>query len=132
MNHKHLCNRSSGFTLIELMVTVAILAIISAIAYPAYTGYVATSRNVEGMDNLSAIQIAEEEYAGDNNGAYFAGATTAALQTASGNLWTAAPPTEAAREFAYAVTLNGTTGYTATATGKGGKVPASVILTVTK
>lgn len=124
--------KMNGFTLIELMVTVAILAVIAAIAIPAYTGYIATARNVEGMDNLSAIQLAEEQYAADNNGAYFAGATTAALQTAGGNLWTAAPATEAAREFAYAVTLNGTTGYTATATGKGGKIPATVILTVTK
>ena len=124
--------KMNGFTLIELMVTVAILAVIAAIAIPAYTGYIATARNVEGMDNLSAIQLAEEQYAADNNGAYFAGATTALVQSNSTNLWVAAPATEPAREFAYAVTLNGTTGYTATATGKGVKVPASVVLTITK
>ena len=125
--------KMNGFTLIELMVTVAILAVIAAIAVPAYTGYISTARNVEGLDNLSAIQIAEEEYAAGNNSAYFAAATTtAALEAASGNLWVAAPATEAARNFTYTVTLIGTTGYTATATGKGGKVPASVVLTVTK
>ncbi len=125
----------NGFTLIEIMVTVAILAVIAAIAVPAYTGYISTARNVEGLDNLSAIQIAEEEYAAGNNSAYFSAAplvTTAALEAASGNLWVAAPATEAARNFTYTVTLVGTTGYTATATGKGGKVPTSVVLTITK
>ena len=123
----------NGFTLIELMVTVAILAVIAAIAIPAYTGYVATARNVEAMDNLSAIQIAEEEYSLQNNGSYIPASTTTALvQSNSTNLWVAAPATEAAREFSYSVTLVGTTGYTATAIGKGGKVPTSVVLTVTK
>ena len=124
--------KMNGFTLIELMVTVAILAVIAAIAIPAYTGYVATARNVEAMDNLSAIQIAEEEYFLQNNAYIPASTTTALVQSNSTNLWVAAPATESAREFTYSVTLVGTTGYTATATGKGGKVPATVILTVTK
>lgn len=124
--------KMNGFTLIELMVTVAILAVIAAIAVPAYTGYVATARNVEAMDNLSAIQIAEEEYFLQNNAYIPASTTTALVQSNSTNLWVAAPATESAREFTYSVTLVGTTGYTATATGKGVKVPATVILTVTK
>lgn len=121
-----------GFTLIELMIAVAIIAVIATIAVPTYQNYISTSYNVEGMNNLNAIQTAEEEYASENNGVYFAGATTAAVQTASNNLWAPAPSTEAARLFSYKVTLVGTTGYTATATGKGGKVPATVVLTVTK
>ena len=124
--------KMNGFTLIELMVTVAILAVIAAIAVPAYTGYVATARNVEAMDNLSAIQIAEEEYFLQNNAYIPVATTTADVQSNSTNLWMAAPSTEPAREFNYSVTLVGTTGYTATATGKGVKVPATVILTVTK
>jgi hypothetical protein len=81
---------------------------------------------------LSAIKIAEEEYFLQNNAYIPASATTALVQSNSTNLWAAAPATEAAREFTYSVALVGTTGYTATATGKGGKVPATVVLTVTK
>ena len=124
--------RISGFTLIELMITVAILAVVAAVAVPAYNGYVATARNVEALDNLSSIQIAEVEYFLQNNAYIPASTTTALVQSNSNNLWVAAPSTEAAREFTYSVTLVGTTGYTATATGKGGKVPASVVITVTK
>ena len=124
--------KHNGFTLIEMLVTVAILGILSSVAFLSYNSYVSVARNVEGMDNLNSIQIAEEEYRAENNVYFAAATTTAALEAASGNLWAAAPATEAARNFTYTVTLIGTTGYTATATGKGGKVPASVVLTVTK
>lgn len=38
------CNRSNGFTLVELMIVVAIIGIISAAALPAYQGYIETSK----------------------------------------------------------------------------------------
>lgn len=119
--------RNNGFTLIEIMITVAILAIISAIAYPMYTGYISTSYNVEGMNNLHAIEIAQEEYFHDNN-TYFSGATAAAINTASGGLWARQPAS--GYNFNYAV-VGTATGFTATATGTN-KVPSSVVLTVTK
>lgn len=54
--------RSRGFTLIELMIAVAILAIISAIAIPAYNGYVRESRLGAMRMNLDTLRIAVEAF----------------------------------------------------------------------
>ena len=123
-----------GFTLIELMVTVAILAVLAAIAIPAYNNYIATSRNTEGWNNLAAIKLAQEEYFLENN-RYFPDPDGTA-QTNDNSLdayWEAAEGAD--RNFNYAVTTsNSGTGYTATATGRGGTytVPNSVSFSVTK
>ncbi|WP_345740388.1 type IV pilin protein [Halomonas getboli] len=45
--------REQGFTLIELMITVAIIAILAAIAYPSYTRYVEKARRTDGMSALT-------------------------------------------------------------------------------
>lgn len=117
-----------GFTLVELMITCGILAIIAAVAIPAYSGYVRTSRQTEGWNNLRTLQVAEEEYFLENN-AYFSGATAAALNAASGGLWSRAEdPGDA--NFEYSVTVVGTT-YTATATGQN-NLDNTVVLTVVK
>jgi len=44
--------KTRGFTLIELMIVVAVLSIIVAIGYPSYLEHVKKSRRVEGMGNL--------------------------------------------------------------------------------
>jgi len=53
---------SKGFTLIELMVTVAIVAIIAAIALPSYTNQVRKSRRVEARSALLDMAAREERY----------------------------------------------------------------------
>ncbi|MCO6440680.1 MAG: type IV pilin protein [Nitrococcus mobilis] len=58
---------ASGFTLIELMITVAILAIIAAIAYPSYTRHVIKSHRSTGQSKLLEIMQAQERYFTVNN-----------------------------------------------------------------
>lgn len=50
---KHVLHRASlGFTLIELMIVVAVIAILSAIAYPSYTEYVRRGHRAEARAGL--------------------------------------------------------------------------------
>ena len=54
--------RSKGFTLIELMIVVAIIAILAAIAIPQYKRFQAKAKAAEAKTNLGAIATAEESY----------------------------------------------------------------------
>ncbi|MDD5320256.1 MAG: type IV pilin protein [Methylococcales bacterium] len=54
--------RSAGFTLIELMIAVAIIAILAAIAVPAYSEYVTRSKRADGKAALLSLQLAQEKY----------------------------------------------------------------------
>lgn len=55
-----------GFTLIEIMITVAILAIIAAVALPNYVDYLTRSKLVEAKTNLSDMRTRLEQYFMDN------------------------------------------------------------------
>lgn len=62
-------SKPSGFTLIELMIVVAIIGLLSAIAYPSYTDYVTETRRADGMSALSGFANAMERYY-TTNGTY--------------------------------------------------------------
>jgi type IV pilus assembly protein PilE len=55
-----------GFTLIELMVTIAIVGILAAIAYPAYTSYLIKSNRAAAETHLIALAQAESQYMADS------------------------------------------------------------------
>ena len=55
-----------GFTLIELMITVVIIAVIAAIAVPNYTDYVTRSKFTEAHGQLSDLRVKMEQYFMDN------------------------------------------------------------------
>jgi type IV pilus assembly protein PilE len=57
---EHNMNRHKGFSLIELMVTVAIIAILASIAYPAYQDQVRKTRRADGKAKLMEVMQAQE------------------------------------------------------------------------
>jgi type IV pilus assembly protein PilE len=52
---------AKGFTLIELMIAVAILAVISAIALPAYNGYIQSSQRGALISSIATIEVFQED-----------------------------------------------------------------------
>lgn len=56
-----------GFTLVELMITVVIAAILALIAYPMYTGYVLKAHRTAAKTTLLEIASREERYYSTNN-----------------------------------------------------------------
>jgi type IV pilus assembly protein PilE len=56
-----------GFTLIELMIVVVIVAILAAIALPSYTDYVMRGRIPDATSNLAAKRVQMEQYFQDNH-----------------------------------------------------------------
>lgn len=138
---------TEGFTLIELMVTVAILAVLASIAIPAYNGYITTGHKAECQTEAAAIQLAEEEYFLQNS-TYKAGTMNAV--TANTSLITPAqvPPTlagiytpsnqassAALTNCTYVVTAGASgiaTSYVITATGVNQLQTQGVILVFTK
>ena len=70
-----------GFTLIELMIVVAIIAILAAIAIPAYQDYLIRSQVTEGASLADAAQTAVAQYY-SNHGTFPTGNTSAGVAAA--------------------------------------------------
>lgn len=94
----------SGFTLIEVMITVAIVAILASIAYPSYTDYIRRGKIPEALQGLSDMRTRQEQFFLDNRTYQTAGGACGAANATS-------------KSFDFACVANATT-YTITATGK--------------
>jgi type IV pilus assembly protein PilE len=100
---------ASGFSLIELMVVVAIVGILTAIAIPAYGGYVMRSRLVEAFSGLGAAQTSAEDY-------WSNGHTYVGFETSSPSRL---PPDSTNFTFSVDTSVTSDSAYTIIATGHG-------------
>lgn len=103
----------SGFSLIELMVAVAIVGILAAIAYPSYTRYVTQGKRSAAQSFLYAVANKQEQYLLDNR----------AYTSTLANLTTT--PADVSGNYTVAITV-GTAppSYTITATATGAHATA--------
>jgi type IV pilus assembly protein PilE len=66
VNLSQIKSAQSGFTLIEVMITVVIIGILAAIAIPSYTGYIKKARAAEATSALADIKVKMEQAYQDN------------------------------------------------------------------
>ncbi|WP_275547072.1 type IV pilin protein [Pseudomonas sp. Marseille-Q0931] len=59
--------RQSGFTLIEVMITVVVIGILASIAYPSYQEFVKRGNRTEGQAFLNEVAARQERYFAQNN-----------------------------------------------------------------
>lgn len=113
-NVSHPRRRSAGFTLIEVMIVVAIIGILAAVALPAYNDYVRRGQIPEAFAQLSEYRARMEQYYQDNRN-YGTVDKCAADSTADG--WNGFTPGNA-KYFGYGCkTVDAQQGYVITATG---------------
>jgi type IV pilus assembly protein PilE len=103
--HKKPRGRNAGFTLIELMIVVAVIGILAAIALPSYTDYVTRGKIPEATSNLAAKRVQLEQFFQDNR-TYVAAPACVADTTTS-------------QYFNFSCTVQTATTYTIQALGKG-------------
>ena len=115
-----------GFTLIEMMIVVAIIALLATIAIPNYISFQLRAKTSEAKSNLGAIRTCEEAYRAENDVYYACGNNPTSIPVGIKAAWTstAAGWTDIGFEpkgnvyFQYAVTVGGGgTTFAATATG---------------
>src|SRR5450830_478854 len=123
----------SGFTLIELMITVAIVAILAAIALPAYNSYVTKSNLKSAEADLVALSLNLENYY-QKQLVYPVSTASGVTQIQCvlfGNPTPCTSPTSGwqpsqSSNFSYSISSTATT-YTVTATGTGTTVSGCIL-----
>lgn len=114
--------RTQGFSLLELMITVAVIAIISAVALPLYTGYIQTSQEAVLVNNIRTIEVFQEDQR-LRTGAYLTNAANLAAIEAAID-W---EPEGDQDGTTYSIAAGAGTSYQVTATAPDGTVVCMVL-----
>jgi type IV pilus assembly protein PilE len=104
---------SKGFSLIELLIVIAIVGILAAIAIPNYSDYVLRGKIVEAHSSLSDLRLRAERFFADNR-------TYVGFNQVIGN----------ARYFSYACVTPTATTFTCTATGLASQSVGGFVFTI--
>ena len=88
----------NGFTLIELMIVITVIAVLAALALPAYNDYVTRGKIPEATSNLANLRVKMEQWYQDNRNYQDAAATACGV---------AMPVAPAVKYFTFACTNTG-------------------------
>jgi len=121
-NRRLLRNRLAGVTLIELMVVLAVVAILGSLATTSYRRYMLRSNRTDAMTALLQIQVAQEKFFLQNNS--YATTVAQAAAPPPGGLGVGITAGGVTTNGFYVVTFSNATAttYTATATATGAQV----------
>lgn len=97
--HPAAMRQQQGFTLIELMIVVAIIAVIAGIGYPSYTQYVTKAKRSAAQGFMLQIASREEQYLAD------ARTYTDLFTTPVGNALYMTPPAETTGKYTFSITV---------------------------
>lgn len=100
--------KNKGFTLLELMIVVAIVGILAAVAYPSYLKSVQKSRRADGRAGIADIQLAQDKLRG--NCAFYAQNIGAADVCGANGGATTVTGSSTSPEGDYNITITGATG----------------------
>ncbi len=113
--------RGQGFTLIELMIALAVVAILAAIAFPSYQDYVTRGKFSEGKSQLADLRVKMEQWFGDNGTYLNAAATTCGV---------ALPVAPTVQYFVFTCPVVSATAYTIQAKGLVGSPVDGIAFTI--
>src|SRR5438132_97230 len=111
---KKIKKRKKGVTLIELIVTILIVAIITTVAINFYSNYVRRGRRIDAINALLSISLAEERYRSNNT-------TYGTIAQVWGGVTTSSEG-----YYTLSISNTGATSYTITATAQGNQANDAV------
>lgn len=102
--------RNKGFTLFELLVSISIIGILTALASVAFSGAQKKARDARRVQDIKLVQVAAEQYYSQNSYSYPLNNTTAIPWSGGGqdilSMFPVDPKNDAVNGFVYNYTLN--------------------------